>query len=77
MTLAPGDTLVLYSDGFTEARAHTDRTELFGEQRLRAVLKECKGLSAEEIARHCEEAVLKWLDRDDHDDLALLAVQAQ
>ncbi|MFD9706234.1 PP2C family protein-serine/threonine phosphatase [Lentzea sp. NPDC059081] len=76
VTLAPGDTLVLYSDGFTEARAHTDRTELFGEQRLRAVLKECKGLSAEEIARHCEEAVLKWLDRDDHDDLALLAVQA-
>ncbi|HUQ54463.1 PP2C family protein-serine/threonine phosphatase [Lentzea sp.] len=76
VTLAPGDTLVLYSDGFTEARAHTDRTELFGEQRLRAVLKECKGQSAEEIARHCEEAVLKWLDRDDHDDLALLAVQA-
>ncbi|GAB2835508.1 PP2C family protein-serine/threonine phosphatase [Lentzea nigeriaca] len=76
VTLAPGDTLVLYSDGFTEARAHADRTELFGEQRLRAVLKECKGLSAEEIARHCEEAVLKWLDRDDHDDLALLAVQA-
>ncbi|MCP2244973.1 PP2C family protein-serine/threonine phosphatase [Lentzea aerocolonigenes] len=76
VTLAPGDTLVLYSDGFTEARAHADRTELFGEQRLRTVLKECKGLSAEEIARHCEEAVLKWLDRDDHDDLALLAVQA-
>ncbi|MEU0879324.1 PP2C family protein-serine/threonine phosphatase [Lentzea sp. NPDC005914] len=76
VTLAPGDTLVLYSDGFTEARAHTDRTELFGEQRLQAVLKECKGLSAEEIARHCEEAVLTWLDRDDHDDLALLAVQA-
>ncbi len=76
ITLAPGDTLVLYSDGFTEARAHTDRTELFGEQRLRAVLRECKGQSAEEIARHCEEAVLKWLDRDDHDDLALLAVQA-
>jgi serine phosphatase RsbU (regulator of sigma subunit) len=77
ITLAPGDTLVLYSDGFTEARAHTDRTELFGEQRLRAVLTECKGMSAEEIARCCEEAVLKWLDRDDHDDLALLAVQAQ
>ncbi|SER60082.1 Serine phosphatase RsbU, regulator of sigma subunit [Lentzea xinjiangensis] len=76
VTLAPGDTLVLYSDGFTEARAHTNRSELFGEQRLRAVLKECKGLPAEEIARRCQEAVLKWLDRDDHDDLALLAVQA-
>jgi serine phosphatase RsbU (regulator of sigma subunit) len=49
---------------------------MFGEQRLRAVLKECKGLPAEEIARHCERAVLKWLDHDDHDDLALLAVQA-
>ncbi|MEV6715847.1 PP2C family protein-serine/threonine phosphatase [Lentzea sp. NPDC051208] len=76
ITLAPGDTLVLYSDGFTEARAHTNRTELFGEQRLRAVLGECRGQSAEQIARHCEQAVLKWLDRDDHDDLALLAVQA-
>ncbi len=76
ITLAPGDTLVLYSDGFTEARAHTNRTELFGEQRLRAVLQECEGLPAEDIARRCEEAVLKWLDRDDHDDLALLAVQA-
>ncbi|KOV77812.1 PP2C family protein-serine/threonine phosphatase [Nocardia sp. NRRL S-836] len=76
VTLAPGDTLLLYSDGFTEARAHTNRTELFGEQRLRTVLRECKGLPAEEIARHCEEAVLRWLDHDDHDDLALLAVQA-
>ncbi|MEU7479731.1 GAF domain-containing SpoIIE family protein phosphatase [Lentzea sp. NPDC042327] len=76
VTLAPGDTLLLYSDGFTEARAHTDRNELFGEQRLRAVLEECKGLPAEEIARHCQEAVLRWLGSGDHDDLALLAVQA-
>jgi serine phosphatase RsbU (regulator of sigma subunit) len=37
LMLASGETLILYTDGFTEARAPSGRT-LFGEQRLREIL---------------------------------------
>ncbi|GLZ35986.1 histidine kinase [Lentzea sp. NBRC 105346] len=77
VTLVPGETLILYSDGFTEARAHHDRRELFGEERLRRVLRDCgPGLQADVMARRFREAVLEWLGAGDHDDLALLVVQA-
>ncbi|TWP52064.1 serine/threonine-protein phosphatase [Lentzea tibetensis] len=77
VTLAPGETLVLYSDGFTEARAHNDRRELFGDDRLRKLLHECAGMAADAMARRFREAVLEWLGPGDHDDLALLTVQAR
>ena len=35
-TLAPGDTLLLYTDGITEARIGEDRTTLYGDDALRA-----------------------------------------
>lgn len=35
-TLAPGDTLLLYTDGITEARTGEDRTALFGDEALLA-----------------------------------------
>ena len=39
--LSPGDVLLLYTDGITEARSPTG--ELFGVQRLDAVIAECSG----------------------------------
>ncbi|MDX2118981.1 MAG: PP2C family protein-serine/threonine phosphatase [Planctomycetota bacterium] len=41
LTLRPGDTLVLYTDGITEA--FNAQREMFGEQRLDAALRSCSG----------------------------------
>lgn len=45
--LEPGDILVLYSDGIVEGTNSED--EEFGEQRVRAIVAECRGKTAEQI----------------------------
>ncbi|MEU4804454.1 PP2C family protein-serine/threonine phosphatase [Actinosynnema sp. NPDC023587] len=77
VALGPGETLLLYSDGVTEARAQDDRQELFGDARLRATLAECAGLPAEAVAEHVRRTVFSWLGTAEHDDLTLLVVQAE
>src|SRR4051794_12249777 len=52
--LEPGDALVLYTDGIIEARR---RGELFGYERLAAVLRETAGRAPHEIAEHIQAAV--------------------
>ncbi|MGB9282038.1 MAG: PP2C family protein-serine/threonine phosphatase [Pseudonocardiaceae bacterium] len=77
ITLSPGDTCLLYSDGATEAGRRTgDDQEQFGPARLAACLGDCAGMTAQAVATHVERAVLGWLDRNDGDDLAVLAVRA-
>lgn len=76
VTLAPGETLLLYSDGLTEARKHDDRQELFGDARLRAALADCAGLSADAVSDHLRRVVFDWLGSAEHDDLTLLVLQA-
>ncbi|NUT46720.1 MAG: serine/threonine-protein phosphatase, partial [Saccharothrix sp.] len=76
VALAPGETLLLYSDGLTEARKHDDRRELFGDVRLKAALADCVGLSAEAVSDHLRRVVFDWLGAGEHDDLTLLVVQA-
>ncbi|WP_158850844.1 PP2C family protein-serine/threonine phosphatase [Saccharothrix deserti] len=76
VTLAPGETLLLYSDGLTEARKHGDRHELFGDVRLKAALGDCAGLPAEAVAEHLRHVVFDWLGAAEHDDLTLLVLQA-
>ena len=70
LTLRPGDVLVIYTDGITEAR---HRGELFGEDRLVEVLAGAGG-SVEEVARAVEDAVHAFGDHDRADDVALLAI---
>jgi sigma-B regulation protein RsbU (phosphoserine phosphatase) len=53
--LDPGDSLVLYTDGVTEAIDVQQRE--FGEERLRRVLLEVRGASAEAMAAAVEEAL--------------------
>ncbi|MFD0200698.1 MULTISPECIES: PP2C family protein-serine/threonine phosphatase [Saccharothrix] len=76
VALAPGETLLLYSDGLTEARKHDDRQELFGDVRLKAALADCTGLSADAVSDHLRRVVFDWLGSAEHDDLTLLVLQA-
>jgi serine phosphatase RsbU (regulator of sigma subunit) len=77
VTLAPGETLLLYSDGLTEARKHGDREQLFGDVRLKAALARCVGLPAEAVAQHLRQVAFEWLGETEHDDLTLLVLQAE
>lgn len=70
VTLDRGDRLVLYTDGVTEAR-HGDG-QLFGEERLEALLSACAGTTTEDIATRVEQAALTYTGALLHDDLAVL-----
>jgi serine phosphatase RsbU (regulator of sigma subunit) len=65
--LYSGDVLVLYTDGVTEARR--DR-EIFGEERLFAVLEQAGGKRAKDIAASIEEAALEFQNGRARDDIA-------
>ena len=74
LTLAPGDALVLYTDGVTEATAADG--ELFAEQRLADALAEVPGTAPAEMIRHVRCAVRRFSDdRPQRDDLTMLALQ--
>ncbi|WUC61700.1 SpoIIE family protein phosphatase [Streptomyces longwoodensis] len=71
--LAPGDTLLLYTDGLTEARTGSDRTSLFGEQAVRRFVAAHAGRSPGDLV----EALIHLLDSFGDgldDDTALLAL---
>lgn len=73
--LEPGDRLVLYSDGITEAR--DDGGEFFGEQRLVDLIEraELDGLPAPETLRRLTAAVLAHQGGRLQDDATLLMVE--
>lgn len=75
--LRPGETILLYSDGVTEAgRLGADGQEQFGPVRLAACLRDCVGMTAQAVATRVERTVGRWLGRNDGDDLAVLALRA-
>ncbi|TQN42292.1 PAS domain S-box-containing protein [Blastococcus colisei] len=76
--LVPGDVLVLYTDGVTEARYRTAAggLELFGEDRLRALLAAVPGAGAADIAGRVETSVLDFQSGHLADDLAVLSLRA-
>ncbi|CAH2030941.1 SpoIIE family protein phosphatase [Trichlorobacter ammonificans] len=72
VTLIAGDTLILYTDGVTEAMSGAG--ELFGEARLLAALSGGTG-GAGELLRKVEEAVAAFADAaSQSDDLTMLAL---
>lgn len=71
--LRPGDAVILYTDGITEARSTTG--EFFGEERLRKLCEGCTELSAEELAEKIEATVRKFQQDNLRDDIALLALK--
>jgi phosphoserine phosphatase RsbU/P len=72
--LAPGDLVVLYTDGVTEVRA--GRRELFGHRDLAALLARCAGLPADSVAQRVQDAVLEAANGRPRDDIAILVVGA-
>jgi len=73
--LRPGDVLVLYTDGVTEAI--NDREEEFGEQRLLRVIMENRALTADEILAKILAAITAFAgDRPQHDDITLMVLRA-
>jgi serine phosphatase RsbU (regulator of sigma subunit) len=73
LSLRPGDVLLIYTDGVTEARRGG---ELFGEDRLVEALAGA-GATVEEVAQAVEDAVHDFGDHDRADDVALLAISPQ
>jgi PAS domain S-box-containing protein len=71
--LAPGDALVLYTDGVTEAR---NEGQQFGEERLLEMLGGLAGSTADEIAGGLAAAVDSFR-RSASDDTAILVIRAE
>jgi GAF domain-containing protein/PAS domain-containing protein len=72
--LAPGDALVLYTDGVTEA--HRGR-QLFGEKRLSAALASRAGSDAETMADAVQRAVQDFTEGPRRDDVAVLVLTVE
>ncbi len=70
ISLAPGDILVAYTDGVTEALS--PEGEEFGEERLKSLVLDSCHLSAEEIKNRIVQHVKDWCkNRPQEDDLTL------
>jgi serine phosphatase RsbU (regulator of sigma subunit) len=72
--LQPGQVLVAFSDGLTEARNRDGN--FFGEERLYALLKDLEYRSAETIGKTIVQAVQKFVgDFSYYDDLSLVIIK--
>ncbi len=71
VTLQPGDSLLLYTDGVTEGRR---AKEFFGEQNLAAAIPRY-GLSAAALAEGVLDEVMAFQGGDPRDDIAIVAVR--
>ena len=73
VTLAPGQALVLYTDGVIEARRDG---ELYGEARLRQVIAEHGGRRAQELADAVAASAVRFQGDHTRDDIAVVVVRA-
>jgi phosphoserine phosphatase RsbU/P len=71
--LAPGDVVVFYTDGVTEAK--TPLGEEFGMERLSATVRRGSSLSAEELMTDIYTAAANFCGDDFGDDVTLLVVK--
>jgi sigma-B regulation protein RsbU (phosphoserine phosphatase) len=79
VTLERGDLLLLYTDGITEAMAPRNGTgvrELFGVERLDAILLDCAGVNPEQCIGRIKDAVATFShNMPPTDDQTLIAIQ--
>lgn len=71
--LHPGESLILYTDGVSEARSEEEG--LFGEERLIELVRSCANQGAAEIAERIEQRVFEFQDHESRDDLAVLVIR--
>jgi anti-sigma regulatory factor (Ser/Thr protein kinase) len=69
--LLPGDTVVFYTDGVTDAYAPE---RLLSHDELAAALAECQGQSPPEVASHIEALALGGIDGPPRDDIAIVVL---
>ncbi len=72
--LAPGDVVVMYTDGVTEAA--NAGNQMFGDERLESLVRESVNLSAEEIKQRILDEVLSFTaGLPQGDDITLIALK--
>ncbi len=71
--LVPGDILLLYTDGVTEAR--NENGEEFGQQRLGRIACSCSHLPVSTMLRTIVDAVRGFGDNEEQDDITLVAAR--
>ncbi|MGK3201784.1 PP2C family protein-serine/threonine phosphatase [Amycolatopsis sp. MEPSY49] len=76
VTLDPGETCLLYTDGIVEARGGPLGDAMFGEDRLRQSLTECANMPADAVVERIQMLASQWIGRGAHDDMAVLAITA-
>lgn len=72
VVLGAGDLLLLYTDGVIEARRGD---AFFGDDRLRALLEGCGGMSASAVAERVQGAVVDFAGGTICDDMAILVAR--
>lgn len=76
LDLQPGDLVVLYTDGVSEAM--NDHAELFGESRLRALIEEHAHLDAPALRERVLREVEAFVGAaDPHDDLTMIVLKVE
>lgn len=77
LSLEPGDVLLVYTDGLTEARDPRKPDVLFGEEGMRRVLAEgaAEGLSAHDLTERVVEAVLELAAGCREDDMTAVVLR--
>ncbi len=76
VTLAPGETCLLFTDGITEAKGGPLGDEFFGESRLCRALRDCAGMPAEAVVERVQMLASEWVGAGRHDDMAVIAITA-
>jgi sigma-B regulation protein RsbU (phosphoserine phosphatase) len=76
LQLFPGDMIVAYTDGVTEAVNSSD--EEFGEDQLRELIASSLPFTAEEMTQHIVSRVQEWCgDRPQQDDLTMVVMKVR
>jgi sigma-B regulation protein RsbU (phosphoserine phosphatase) len=75
VTLLPGDVLVMYTDGVSEAMNQSN--DQFTEEQLEVILKESTHLSAQEIIQRVQQALESHTQgTPQSDDITMLVLKA-